>query len=123
MARFLAAQGIIVIAFDNLGVGESQCDVNGQLITPQKQAEANHLMVQQIREGLAAGTMLPEATPIKDACFFGIGHSMGAMGIVTQQALLRSYEAIALLGYGHAIYYPSIFADTLLRELRMEPST
>jgi pimeloyl-ACP methyl ester carboxylesterase len=122
MARYLANQGILVVAFDNLGVGESRCDVNGQLLTPEKQGQANHLMVQQIREGLTAGTFLPEVAPLEHLCIFGVGHSMGAMGIVTQQALLKSYEAIALLGYGHNVRYPDAFGETLLREMGREPS-
>jgi hypothetical protein len=122
MAQYLADQGIIVVAFDALGVGESRCDVNGHLLTPEKQGEVHHLMVQQIREELAAGTLLPEVTPGEQLCVFGVGHSMGAIGIVTQQALLRSYEAIALLGYGHNAHYPDAFGETLLRELGIIPS-
>ena len=96
-ARWSAERGFPVITVDHLGVGDSTlrdgacAPLIGDVIATED--AAFRLVCDELRKtGLGAG-------PIPDLRTVGVGHSMGAVLMVRQQAVYRSHEAIALLGF------------------------
>jgi len=89
-ARSLAARGCAVVTIDSLGSGESSRPRDGFALVPEAIAAANAQAV------AALGTEL-------DACWpglprIGVGHSLGALLAVVQQAEHESFAALVLLG-------------------------
>jgi surfactin synthase thioesterase subunit len=69
------------------------------LLTREVAAAANHAALQQAYERLAAGALAPGLAPVKDFARIGVGHSLGAMQTVTQQARFGTWDRICVLGY------------------------
>ncbi|MBP7335685.1 hypothetical protein [Niveispirillum sp.] len=90
--------GHILVAYDHLGVGESDVSELSTL-TIEDIADADHAAVQQVRDGLIAGTLLATYPPLPDAVHIGIGQSMGGGVTIIMQARHRSFDAIGVLGY------------------------
>jgi len=107
LARFQARHGVGVIVIDTLGTGESEIEVDGELITSSVTAEANLQVLQQVRERLTAGTLIPGLAPVpQDALFLaGIGHSMGAFQLTQLAVLLQDrgtpLDAAVFVGWSH----------------------
>jgi pimeloyl-ACP methyl ester carboxylesterase len=81
-ARDLAGRGYTVVAFDNLGTGESSrpgCEVGMDL-----QAAVTAHAIEEL-----AGD---------NRSVVGVGHSMGGYVAIFQQARFRSFDAVAILG-------------------------
>src|SRR5271165_1233239 len=57
-AQYHAAQGIITVAYDHLGVGDSTTEHN-QRLTVEMIADANHAMVTEVLARLARGSVHP----------------------------------------------------------------
>jgi pimeloyl-ACP methyl ester carboxylesterase len=95
--KAMTAQGFIVVSIDYLGIGDSSRPQDGWALTPELIARANAHVTTQVLSRLRAGSFglpaLPELRSI------GLGHSMGAMMTVLQQAAFRQHQAIALLGF------------------------
>lgn len=90
-AEHLAAKGLVVVAIDPLGVGDSSRphDVDG--VTLETMATAAAEAVRHLRgDGLADGV------PV-----IGVGHSLGACLVIVEQALFGSYDAVVNLGFTH----------------------
>ena len=76
-------------------------------------AETHNSVVEQLRERLAAGTLVSGFGPVANAAILGFGHSNGVPLAVIQQSLYRSFEAIAPMalsvgpfgGYGHRVSF------------------
>ena len=99
MAEYLARRGSIVLVLDHLGIGESSRPAVQSLLTRDVVATANHSALQQAYRKLAAGDLAPRLSPLADFAKIGVGHSLGAMQIVTQQARFGTYDRICVLGY------------------------
>ena len=84
-ARDAAGRGFPVVTFDMLGTGESTRPDGDVDFAVQAGAVA------------AAVAQLPDALDLEGP-FVGIGHSMGGYVAVFQQALHRTYTALAILG-------------------------
>jgi len=90
--------GLIFIAFDHLGVGESSLpDPAG--LTFQTVPAANRAAVEEVMARLEQGTLAPGLEPLRGATRIGMGQSMGGCFLVLQQEQFSSFDAIAVLGY------------------------
>jgi pimeloyl-ACP methyl ester carboxylesterase len=99
MARHIAGRGFVVVTVDHIGVGESSRPDDGYTLTPPVVADASVYAVTELLERLAAGRLdgaprVDRPTPV------GVGHSMGALLTVWQQARHGRYNAVCLLGFG-----------------------
>jgi pimeloyl-ACP methyl ester carboxylesterase len=98
-ARQMAGRGFIVVFVDHLGVGESDRPEDGYELTPERVVQANQAALQQVLAGLRAGTLLNDLPPLPELLSIGVGHSMGAMLTLLQQAKYQSHRALALFGF------------------------
>jgi len=108
-ARHMAGNGFVVACVDHLGIGESTRPADGFILTPTLLAEANKDATRQIANGLRNGSLLPELPSLPELRTIGVGHSMGAMLTVVQQADEPTHAALVLLGFsnrGLADYLP-----------------
>ena len=92
-ARYMAAQKYAVLAIDQLGAGESDKPC-GDLLTLDETAGAIHQIIGQLRTG---------AGDIRHA--FGrvvlVGHSLGSINAVYEQATYADADAVITTGMGH----------------------
>lgn len=95
-ARSMAQRGYWVVTVDLLGVGESSRPQDGFSVTPERLVRANQELLIRLMER-AEFSQYALATLPKIA----VGHSMGAMLAICQQAWHRSFDGLALLGFGH----------------------
>ncbi|MDX1496112.1 MAG: alpha/beta fold hydrolase [Salinisphaeraceae bacterium] len=98
-ARQMAARGFVTVLIDPPGVGGSDRPTDGHDLTPERIADILNRFasraIDDIRQGRIEGMdAMPDMVPL------GLGHSMGAMLTVLQQAAQPDYAAIALLGFG-----------------------
>jgi pimeloyl-ACP methyl ester carboxylesterase len=100
-ARQMAASGMITVAIDHLGVGDSTKAADGFDLTPDVLVAANASATSAIVEGLRLGTLIPGLQPLPDPVTIGVGHSMGAMLTVMQQAIAPRHKALVLLGFSN----------------------
>ena len=100
-ARQMAEAGMLSVAIDHLGIGQSTRPADGFALTPDLLAQANAHATLQILDGLKSGTLVPDLRPMPDLKSIGVGHSMGGMLTVIQQARWASHDALALLGFSN----------------------
>lgn len=98
-AKEMVARGFVVVLIDHLGVGESTRPADGYAVTAEVVAKANAHVTTQIVDKLRAGSLSPSLPALQDLSTIGVGHSMGAMMTLLQQAQYRQHAAIALLGF------------------------
>ena len=98
-AKQMVARGFVVILIDHLGIGESDRPTDGYAVTAEVVAKANAHATEQIIAKLRDGTLTPELPALKSLVTLGVGHSMGAMMTLLQQAQYRQHAGIALLGF------------------------
>jgi pimeloyl-ACP methyl ester carboxylesterase len=99
MAAYFAARGFIVVALDYLGVSDSSrpagIDKADRHVFAATQDAAAHLIF-----GMAAkGELMAHLPPLARIRKVGLGHSMGAMLTITQQANHATYDQLVLIGY------------------------
>ncbi len=90
-ARQMAARGFTVVMLDYLGLGGSDKPADGYALTPERLTQANANATEAVLRELRA--QQPDLKTV------GVGHSMGAMMTVLQQAHHRPHAALALLGF------------------------
>ena len=92
-ARYMAAQKYAVLAIDQLGTGESD-KPDGDLLTLGETAGAIHQIIGQLRTG---------ARDIRHAFarVVLVGHSLGSINAVYEQATYRDADALITTGLGH----------------------
>jgi pimeloyl-ACP methyl ester carboxylesterase len=96
-AAYMASRGFIVVTLDPLGVGDSSRPRAGFELTPQLLAQATSIAVEVLREELRGGRLTGQPLPRLQT--IGVGHSMGAMLTVLQQADDGGHAALVLLGF------------------------
>jgi pimeloyl-ACP methyl ester carboxylesterase len=92
-------RGFIVVLVDPLGVGESSRPADGFALTTELLARANAHAVQAVLSRLREGHALPGLAPIPGLASVGVGHSMGAMLTIVQQAQEGRHKGLAILGF------------------------
>lgn len=93
-----AAAGLIFIAGDHLGVGESSVPDFSKL-SIEMIAAANDFAVREVARRLEAGTLAQGFPAVKGTTKIGIGQSMGGCITIVMQGNHRTYDAVAPLGY------------------------
>jgi alpha-beta hydrolase superfamily lysophospholipase len=104
-ADWHAQRGWIVVSVDHLGVGDSsQHDPlrlsYGPVVAASEAAET------EVRQKLAAGTLVEGLGPMRHPVTIGIGQSMGGSLTVIQQGRYHSYDGIGVLGYSAVHTHP-----------------
>jgi len=98
-ARQMSARGFIVVTMDHLGVGDSDRPEDGYLLTPELLARANAQATEVLLRRLREGNLVPGIPRLPHLLSLGVGHSMGAMMTVLQQARSHQHAGIMLLGF------------------------
>jgi pimeloyl-ACP methyl ester carboxylesterase len=100
-AAMMAKQGAITFAVDHLGVGDSDRPRDGFLLTPDRLAEANANAARKVLGGLREGSLIEDLPPLGKLISIGVGHSMGGMLTVLQQALTHQHDGLLLMGFAN----------------------
>jgi pimeloyl-ACP methyl ester carboxylesterase len=95
----LADRGFAVAAIDILGVGSSSKPADGMEVTLDTAAAANAAALGCLLERLTQGTLPGLATFVPTA-IVGVGHSLGGMLVIAQQAL-TPFAGVAVLGWSN----------------------
>ena len=99
-AQAMSARGYMVVLLDYLGLGESDKPVDGYALTPELLVQANARATGLVLERLRTGTLFGDLDVMPELRSIGVGHSMGAMLTVLQQARHRQHVGLVLLGFG-----------------------
>ena len=106
---YLAGLGLIVVALDHLGVGESSRPRDGFALTPDLVARANAHAFTVLLDELRSGAVYEALPALPHIVRVGVGHSMGGLLTVVQQANYRSYDGLALLGFSNG--FPGFLSE------------
>ncbi len=101
MARYFADRGAIVVAIDCLGTSGSSPAEAAEFVTSRTLAKAHHLAAAHLAAGLRQGSLTPEIPPLPRVALIAIGHSLGGMLTIVQQAAHRSFDRVAILGWSN----------------------
>jgi pimeloyl-ACP methyl ester carboxylesterase len=96
-ARAMASRGMVCVLLDHPGTGDSFVPQDGFGMTADRIARAEAAMVIDMIGRMRAGTLHSGLPALAEILPLGVGHSMGAMLAVLQQASGRPYVALALL--------------------------
>lgn len=91
-------RGLVFIAIDHLGVGESSPEV-AETVHVEDIAAANDFAVRTIIDRLRGGTAVAGYPAVDVGARIGMGQSMGGGVTVIMAARHHTYDAIAVLGY------------------------
>ncbi len=122
-AEAMAAQGFVTLAFDHLGVGDSSKPEpieRGYELGLEAIARANQRALELALERLSGGDSVPGLPALPDAITIGVGHSMGSMMTVEQQALARPHHALVLFSF--STHGTPAFLDGAMREYANDPA-
>lgn len=111
-ARTMAAQGYVVASVDYLGLGDSSKPDDGWRCTPDTLTAINRQVHETLMAQLRAGRAHPQLAALPDLVSVGVGHSMGAMMTILQQAAHAPHAGVVLLGFstrGLPEYAPPAF--------------
>ncbi|MFL6877682.1 alpha/beta hydrolase [Pseudomonas marginalis] len=97
-AEYHCGQGVIFIAYDHLGVGDSSTEHLGAY-TVEHLAAANDSAVRQVIELLRNGTLTQGYAALPMLRKVGIGQSMGGCITLVMQGRHATFDAVAALGY------------------------
>jgi len=106
-AEFLADRGVVFVACDYLGGGDSSRPDDGDFIGLEVQADAAHGVFHGVRDALAEGTLVDGLAPVADPTFVGIGQSLGGFITMIQQGKYADYPAVGIFGAS-----PRLIANT-----------
>jgi Alpha/beta hydrolase family len=98
MAAHLVDAGVVVLALDHLGSGVSSPLEDSFLLTPEILAASHHGAFTALLDRLRKGNLIPELPAVDSFVPIGLGHSMGAMITIVQQAKHGTYGAVVNLG-------------------------
>lgn len=98
-SKAMLAKGHGVLLIDPLGVGNSTVPEDAYLLHPDQMAATHAVALEHVLDGLRSGTLVEGLPPAPDLRSVGIGHSMGALLTVVQQAAQPVHDGLALLGF------------------------
>jgi pimeloyl-ACP methyl ester carboxylesterase len=101
MCRYFADRGIIAITVDCLGTADSSAADTADRVTSQTLAKAHAIAAKVVADRLRSGTLDPGIPALPRITYAGIGHSLGGMLLTVQQALHRSFDRVAILGWSN----------------------
>ena len=96
-AAHRVGRGVIVIAIDHLGVGESDIPDLAEL-SLEAVAEADHAALQVVLQRLRDGKLTTDLPAIRPTVVIGEGQSMGGHVALLMQAHHRCFDGLAMLG-------------------------
>ena len=96
-AEYHTSRGVVFVAMDHLGVGESSLERCDDL-TVETIARGNDAFVRTIAGQLQAGTLTPDFAALDNPFLVGIGQSMGGGITMIMQGSMKTFHAIAPLG-------------------------
>lgn len=92
------ARGKAVLTLDALGMGESSRPSCEAFLTSSVAAQVHHDALAAVLDRLKSGDLGP--APVgRMRRITGIGHSMGGMLTIVQQAIFASFDQVAILGF------------------------
>ncbi len=97
-ASWHAARGWVFVSVDHLGVGASSLH-DPERLTFAPVIAASEAAETEVRQKLAAGTLIDGLEPVPDFLTIGIGQSMGGAFTIVQQGRHHGYDGVAVLGY------------------------
>ena len=97
-AEWHANRGMVFIALDPYGGGDST-ELAPELCDLTSAVRAAHNAVDTAIGRLRSGTLVPRLSPIPVSRAIGIGHSLGGMQLIAQQAGRATFDAVAILGF------------------------
>lgn len=98
MAEYFAARGVVVVACDYLGGGDSSRPEDGDFIGLEAQADAAHGVTGRVRQALAEGSLTPSLPAGSRPTLVGIGQSLGGFITMIQQGKYADYPAVGIFG-------------------------
>lgn len=99
-AAQMTARGLLVLLVDPVGIGDSDRPGDGWALRPELLAEAHHAAIAAVRTGLREGSLVAGLPALPQLQSLGVGHSLGALLTVVQQARHATHAGIAVLGFG-----------------------
>jgi len=97
-AAYLAERGIIFIATDYFGGGDSSRPADGDFIGLEVQADVAHEVYRQVSERISDGTLMDGIPALPGPVFAGIGQSLGGFITMIQQGKYADYPGIGIFG-------------------------
>ena len=101
-AEAMSRAGYAVLCLDHVGTGDSTRPnpiKNGYAIGVEAIARANQLALESALQKLREGDIATEIPPCEFASTIGVGHSMGSMLSVEQQAFSKQHKALLLFSF------------------------
>ncbi len=101
-AQAMAARGFVTLAIDHLGIGESSKPEPveaGFAFGVEVVARANQLALERALERLGRGDAEAGIPAMRCGSTIGVGHSMGSVLTVEQQAIARPHRALVLFSF------------------------
>ena len=99
-AAQMTARGLLVLLVDPVGIGDSDRPGDGWALRPELLAEAHHAAIAAVCTGLREGRLVAGLPAMPQLQSLGVGHSLGALLTIVQQARHASHAGIAVLGFG-----------------------
>lgn len=96
-AEHMTRSGFVVAAIDMLGMGESGRSPNPEYLERRTMAGAAAEVLAAIMRNLTDGSWA-RAKTVEST---GVGHSLGGMMVITQQALFGSFDRLVVLGWSN----------------------
>jgi alpha-beta hydrolase superfamily lysophospholipase len=97
-AEYACGRGFVTVLVDHPGVGDSDVPDDGWTLTPEAVARVNAAAVGRALAALENGEVTG-VPPLRPAAVIGVGHSMGALLLIYQQAGYPRFDGLALLGW------------------------
>lgn len=97
-AAAMTALGHIVVAFDPVGIGDSERPPDAQALNIDSIGMIHAAAIEFVRTGIMAGTLIADLPAQPKACHLGVGHSMGGALMMLQQGTYKGFSGVALLG-------------------------
>lgn len=98
-AAQMTARGLVCILVDLPGTGDSDRPVDGYELTPKRITHILQQTYTQVCDDIKTGAISPDLPPLPQLQTVGLGHSMGAMFSILQQAEYAPHAALAVLGF------------------------
>jgi len=97
-AEYFVARGYAVLTLDMLGMGQSTRPEPETQLSRKIIAAVHDSATRQVIQGLQDGTYASAAR----ISVTGVGHSMGGLMVITQQAAYARFDRLAVLGWANA---------------------